>query len=368
MVLIQEAIPSRREVTRRALPAWSANTSFKSSSRPDVTWREVLDFQPASPLQFDAKEFAMCPREAVWLWARTLGCINKTLHACLDDELFPQLFTASEDFDRPSTVGRALMVANMTALQEPDGGVRGIATDFRRLLAKCGHDNLARRWNQCANHHRSLTGINSKGVHVYWSAMLAKLLEVLELQGILSFARVWEDGGPRNHIRHGEGGEQGGCPSWVCNVLAAGKSRMASGEHVLVFARAPCLNHNECDPCILSWASRRKGPGSSCTQERPAFGIGPQDIDDLGKGSLEPRRSERAGVFNRIRRVHPIFHRQETRGGTKTVVRDPVSSRSPMRMAVAALMRRPTIVPPSRYEAGHDDLSVGCLSRAKNRF
>ena len=98
MVLIQEAIPSRREVTRRALAAWSANTSFKSSSRPDVTWREVLDFQPASPLQFDAKEFAMCPREAVWLWARTLACINKTLHACLDDEVVPSVIHRQRRF------------------------------------------------------------------------------------------------------------------------------------------------------------------------------------------------------------------------------------------------------------------------------
>ena len=57
--------------------------------------------------------------------------------------------SASEDFASgvvPPTVGRALMLATMTALRKDDGGVRGIATGlaFRRLVAKC----LARQFGK----------------------------------------------------------------------------------------------------------------------------------------------------------------------------------------------------------------------------
>ena len=132
------------------------------------------------------------------------------LRVCLDDhELFQLLFSASEDFARgtvPPTVGRVLMVATMTALQKPDGGVRGIATGmaFRRLVAKC----LARQFGKTvetvcspfqfalstragtdcvghviraltdANPALTVTSIDGVGAydHVYRSAMLAKLL------------------------------------------------------------------------------------------------------------------------------------------------------------------------------------------------
>ena len=97
-----------------------------------------------SPLQLDSKAFAKCLREAPsGCPPGPGGCTNEMLRVCLDDhELFQLLFSASEDFARgtvPPTVGRVLMVATMTALQKPDGGVRGIATGmaFRRLVAKC---------------------------------------------------------------------------------------------------------------------------------------------------------------------------------------------------------------------------------------
>ena len=158
------------------------------------------------------------------------------LRLCLEDnDLFQLLRSASEDFASgvvPSTVGRALMLATMTALRKDDGGVRGIATGlaFRRLVAKC----LARQFGKeveaacspfqfalstragtdCVGHviraltdaNPSLTVTSIDGVgaydHVYRSAMLSKLLEVPKLRGLLPFARfayaeptsyVWED-------------------------------------------------------------------------------------------------------------------------------------------------------------------------------
>ena len=64
------------------------------------------------------------------------------LRVCLDDhELFQLLFRAAEDFataDMPEPVRNSFMSATMTALQKPDGGVRGIATgtSFHRLVAR----------------------------------------------------------------------------------------------------------------------------------------------------------------------------------------------------------------------------------------
>ena len=61
-----------------------------------------------------------------------------------DNDLFQLLHSASEDFASglvPPTVGRALMLATITALRKDDGGT-GLA--FRRLVAKC----LARQFGK----------------------------------------------------------------------------------------------------------------------------------------------------------------------------------------------------------------------------
>ena len=69
-------------------------------------------------------------------------CTNEMLRTCLDDpEVFQFLFRAAEDCasaSMPETIRRAFMSASMTALQKPDGGVRGIATgtSVRRLVAR----------------------------------------------------------------------------------------------------------------------------------------------------------------------------------------------------------------------------------------
>ena len=78
------------------------------------------------------------------------GCSNEMLRVCLDDcEVFQLLFRAAEDCasaSMPESASKAFMSATMTALQKPDGGVRGIATgtSFRRLVAK----TLARQFGK----------------------------------------------------------------------------------------------------------------------------------------------------------------------------------------------------------------------------
>ena len=71
------------------------------------------------------------------------GCSNEILRVCLEDgELLSLLHFAAQDFARgevPLEVTQFFTLASMTAVRNPDGGVRGIATGtvFRRLVAKC---------------------------------------------------------------------------------------------------------------------------------------------------------------------------------------------------------------------------------------
>ena len=106
------------------------------------------------------------------------------------------------------------MVAMMTALQKPDGGVCGVATSttFRRFVVK----TLARQFGKAvvatyapfqfalstragtdcvghAIHYRAATVLSIDGIgaydHVHRSAMVAKLLEVPSLRGLVPFVR-----------------------------------------------------------------------------------------------------------------------------------------------------------------------------------
>ena len=122
--------------------------------RPQAALRqipqEVMDYAPDSPLAMDMKIFAKCLRTApAGSSAGPGGCSNEMLKVCLDDEETCQLlFLAAEDFARGTApnVSQCFMLANLTALQKKDGGVRGIATGttFRRLVAK----TLARQFSR----------------------------------------------------------------------------------------------------------------------------------------------------------------------------------------------------------------------------
>ena len=107
--------------------------------RPQVRSMEipqnVMEFVPDRLVQLDLTLFTKCLFCAV-------HPTNEMLRVCLDNhELFQLLFRAAEDCataDMPEPVRKAFMFATMTALQRPDGGVRGIATGttIRRLVAR----------------------------------------------------------------------------------------------------------------------------------------------------------------------------------------------------------------------------------------
>ena len=105
--------------------------------------QEVLEFSPGSLLQCQRHVFVDCLKSAPSGSAPGPGgCTYEVLRVCLDDhETLDLLCSAAEDFARaqpPHDVMRTFMLANITALQKKDGGVRGIATgtSFKRLVSK----------------------------------------------------------------------------------------------------------------------------------------------------------------------------------------------------------------------------------------
>ena len=198
--------------------------------------REVLEFNPSVPLQLEIRTFVDCLRSAPAGSAPGPGgCSYEMLKVCLDDpEVTQLLFMAAEDVARgtASDVSRSFMLATMTAISKRDGGVRGIATGaaFRRLVAKtlarqfgaevekaCAPFQFAlstRAGTDCVGHairasadaNPRATVLSIDGIggydHVLRSAMLTKLVEVPQLQGLVPYVRsvyalptryAWED-------------------------------------------------------------------------------------------------------------------------------------------------------------------------------
>ena len=187
---------------------------------------EVLEFQPPREFTLDAKLFAECLRSAPSGCSPGPGdCSNEILKVCLDDhEELKLLQSAAEDFAKtavPDSVFKAFMVARMTALQKPDGGIRGIATGtvFRRLVAK----TFARQFGTaveaaCAPFQFALStraGVDCVGHTVRAATEANPRMTVLSVDGIGRQAYsspssyAWEDAeGQRHSIGQHEGGEQ----------------------------------------------------------------------------------------------------------------------------------------------------------------
>ena len=110
---------ARQELTGAALaPRNAATLEALQGRRPQdpvsAIPREVLDFQPASPLQLDSMAFAKCLWEApAGCSPGPGGCTNEMLRVCLDDhELFQLLFCQRRLRQRNSSA-RVLTVATM---------------------------------------------------------------------------------------------------------------------------------------------------------------------------------------------------------------------------------------------------------------
>ena len=144
---------ARQELTGASLAPRNEDTMQElQRKRPQERRKEipsaVLEFVPDGKLNLSLKMFANCLRGAPsGSSPGPGGCSNEMLRVCLDDSLL-FLHAAEEDFARadvPPSIFAAFMMANMTALQKREGGVRGIATGtlFRRLVAR----TLARQFS-----------------------------------------------------------------------------------------------------------------------------------------------------------------------------------------------------------------------------
>ena len=245
-----------------------------------------MEYRPDVPLALSWKTFTKCLRESPsGSSPRPGGCTNEMLRVCLDDEEVLQLlYLAAQDFAQggaPTEASHVFTMANMTALQKNDGGVRGIVTgtSFRRLVAK----TLARQFGQevervcapfqfalstragvdCVGHAvRTVTDMDPRATvlsidgigaydHVLRSAMLSKLHEAESLHGLIPFVRMvyarpscyhWQDEEGRcRQIHQHEGGEQGDplMPLLFClaihNALEEVQAQLLPGEHLFAF-------------------------------------------------------------------------------------------------------------------------------------
>ena len=195
-------------------------------------FQEVMGFVPDRPLELDVQVFTKCLQSAPGV-LRVQGSAPTRCCECA---------LISSFSGQPKIVQQqAFMSATMTALQKPDGGVRGHCN--RHIFPTTGGTPV---WKGSGSGHALLsnwhcrartvsdmpsgqlqkpiitrlccTGVGAYD-HVYRAAMMEKLHQVPSLQGLLLFVRatyanpisyVWEDeDGVQHRIVQAEGGEQG---------------------------------------------------------------------------------------------------------------------------------------------------------------
>jgi len=201
-----------------------------------------------------------------------------------EDDALEALTDAAEDMaraDMPTEIAEAYMMARMTALLKPSGGVRGIAagTALRRLVARTlarqfGHEVEAacapyqfalstRAGTDCVGHMArvltdsrptaSLLSIDGVGAfdHVSRAAMLGKLLQLPTACAMLPFVRLsyaqpsryaWlDEDGQQHFVVQGEGGEQGDplmpllFSLGIHDALEQVKPHLRNDEHIFAF-------------------------------------------------------------------------------------------------------------------------------------
>ena len=246
---------------------------------------EVLNYRADSPLRLDRDSLVASLRTSSrGSSAGPGGCTYEHLRCVLDDPYLLELFCdAMEELARaeiPADICSAITMANMTALQKRDGGIRGIAagSTLRRLVAKtlarqfgsvfdsaCAPFQYAlstRAGTDCVGHAvRFLTdsdpkltvlGIDGIGAYdnVLRASMLGKLLET-DAAPILPFVLMsygqpseyrWVDrNGESRSVRQAEGGEQGDplMPALfslgIHNALEAVNEKLDEGEFLFAF-------------------------------------------------------------------------------------------------------------------------------------
>ena len=215
---------------------------------------DLRHFEPREPFQLDAGEFLVCLRTArrgasAGPSGMTADHLFPVLESDRDSALLVQVASKLARGDVPEEVIDSIRLGRLTALNKPDGGVRGIVVGdiFRRLVAKTMAKQMAKKaekatapfqyalstkagWECIAHILQALTDLDANttvvtidGVGAYdlisRNAMMEGILKMEDGDRILPFVRcfygspstyLWEDEmGVSQEIPQGEGGEQG---------------------------------------------------------------------------------------------------------------------------------------------------------------
>ena len=248
--------------------------------------RAVAETQPLEQFELNSDEFLVCLRKARrGAAAGPSGMTSDHLFPVLESERASELLIEVASLLArgrvPDTILQAIRLGRLTALQKPDGGVRGIVVGdiIRRLVARTMAKQIAKKVEtatvpfqyalktkagcECVAHvlqtltdtDPEATVLSIDGVGAYdlisRNAMLEGLLRMEGGDQILPFVRcfygspstyLWEDEmGVSQSIPQGEGGEQGDplMPMLFAlgqhAALEAIQARMRVGEHVFAY-------------------------------------------------------------------------------------------------------------------------------------
>ena len=253
--------------------------------------RAVAETQPEQQFELNAEEFLICLRRARrGAAAGPSGMASDHLFPVLESERASELLTEVAGLLSvgrvPDAILQAIRLGRLTALQKPDGGVRGIVVGdiIRRLVARTMAKQIAKKVEaatapfqyalktkagcECVAHvlqtltdtDPDATVMSIDGVGAYdlisRNAMLEGLLRMEGGDQTIPFVRcfhgspstyLWEDEmGVTQSIPQGEGGEQGNplMPLLFAlgqhGALAAIQARMRVGEHVFAYQDDIC--------------------------------------------------------------------------------------------------------------------------------
>ena len=219
------------------------------SGRPETVQRaiprEVLEWEPETPVQIDRKMFMKSLKTApkVPRQGQESAHTNICEYFWMKLPLWNCFWKQLPVWPTPRSRRRSRK-ARLTALSKPDGGVRGIATgcSLRRLVARtfaeefvrecapfqyalstrAGTDCLGHMLRAACDADGSATVLRGDGIgaydHVPRSAKLERLGRMPKARTILPFVRLsyasssyswWDENGEVHTVNQAEGGEQG---------------------------------------------------------------------------------------------------------------------------------------------------------------
>ena len=266
---------------------------------------DVMEFIPETPVELDARVFAISLRSAPRGSAAGPGCTYEMLQVCLDDvELLQMLTSAAEDFARDC---RWNIVPQVGGEEFGEAVQQGSGTSMRSVPVRPFNEGRHRlRGARDTSSDRRQPHCIGAYDHLFRGAMLSKLLSEPALHGLLPFVRAmyseeshytWRDDSENLHdIVQCEGGEQGDplmpllFSLGIHDALSEAKNMMGEEEHLLAFLDDVFIV-SEPDNTLGDELSTRAGihlhAGKTRVWNRE--GVCPPGVEELGPEVWSPR-------------------------------------------------------------------------------